>query len=317
MPSANWNLEWLNHNSQRHYPLTADSTKRDTTGSFLIPDDFIVGMDIPVSPAMDMETGRFFLRQLGYFASGFQLIIAYETNDSIVDVATALIPINTHVRNRVYNLGGIEPFDDLNGKVVIGRLESIQSQPSGLYTFTLETARIEPQAVRPMIRGISSIRVVTAAGSKSDRLYGDIELVAGANIQLGTVVTPTIKKIIISALSGEGTIEDCLCEGEAALLPCIKTVNGIGPTPDGNFSLRGDDCVTISPIDNGLKLEDVCAAPCCGCTELEEITRELERFNSQRASLELFVSTLGAGVRAFDVTVLGSRLGDRRCVDCE
>ena len=43
MPLSQWNLEFLNHNAQRSYPLTDESTKTDTTNSFTIPDDFIVG----------------------------------------------------------------------------------------------------------------------------------------------------------------------------------------------------------------------------------------------------------------------------------
>ena len=46
MPLSQWNLEFLNHNAQRSYPLTADATKQDLTGSFVIPDDFLVGLDL-------------------------------------------------------------------------------------------------------------------------------------------------------------------------------------------------------------------------------------------------------------------------------
>lgn len=317
MAGHNWNVEWLNHNSQRHYPLTAESTKTDTTGSFTIPDDFFVALDLPVSPAMDMESGRFFVRQLGYYASGFHVVVAYDTGTEVVDVAAAIIPTSSHTRDKIYNLGGIEPFDDVNGKIVIGRIDSITAQPSGLFTFTLETARIESQAIRPMLRGISSFRIVDAAGNAGDRVYGDVEFVAGSNMQLSTVLTSTENKIVFSALSGEGTIEACVCEGDSAQLPCIKTVNGIAPTPDGNINVLGDDCLTVTEIANGIQIIDSCSTPCCGCPELEAITLDLERFNSQRATLELFVSGLQAEVRAFDVTVLGARLGDRRCLTCE
>lgn len=317
MPLSQWNLEFLNHNAQRSYPLTADATKQDVTGSFTIPDDFLVGLDLPVSPAMDMETGRFFIRQLGLFASGVQLILAYDTGAEIYDVASALIPASGDLRNKVFALGGIDPYDDILGKVVVGRIDTIQLQPSGLFTFDLAGSRIEPQAVRPMIKGISSMRIANAAGTVSERLYGDIELVAGNNIQLSTVANNTETKIIISALSGEGTIEQCVCEGDAAEIPCIKTINGIRPTPDGNFNFIGDDCLNFASIANGLKLTDSCCQPCCGCDELESITRDLERFAGQRAALELFVNQLAAETATFDTTVLGARLGDRRCLTCE
>lgn len=317
MPLSQWNLEFLNHNAQRSYPLTDDSSKQDTTGSFTIPDDFLVGMDIPVSPAMDMETGRFLIRQIGLFASGIQIIVAYDNGSNLIDVGTALIPATGVPRNTVVALGGIEPFDDIIGKVVVGRLDTIREQPTGLFNFTIDDARIELQVVRPMIRAISSMKVANASGAVSERLYGDIELVAGSNIQLSTVATATETKIIISALDGEGTIEDCICEGEAADAPCIKTINGIGPTTDGNFNFVGDDCITFTGIQNGLKVTDSCCAPCCGCEELEAITRDLERFNAQRGALELFVNNLAAETATFGTTVLGARLGDRRCLTCE
>jgi hypothetical protein len=317
MPLSQWNLEFLNHNAQRSYPLTADATKIDTTGSFTIPDDFLVGLDIPVSTAMNMESGQFFIRQLGLFASGIQLIIAYDTGTSIIDVATGLIPTTSTVRNKVFVLGGIDPYDDIVGKVVIGRVDTIQLQPNGLFTFDLAGSHIEPQAVRPMIRSITSMRVSSANGSISDRMYGDIELVAGTNIQLSTVQTFTETKIVISALQGEGTIQECVCEGDAAEIPCIKTINGIRPETDGNFNFVGDDCLTFAGITNGLKLSDSCCAPCCGCDELEAITRDLVRFDSQRSALELFVNQLAAETATFDTTVLGARLGDRRCLTCE
>jgi hypothetical protein len=317
MPLSQWNLEFLNHNAQRSYPLTADATKTDITGSFVIPDDFIVGFDVPVSTAMDMQSGRFFIRQLGSFASGYQIIVAYDTGTEVVDVGTALVPATASSRNVVVALGGIDPFDDIVGKVVIGRTDTIVDQPTGLFEFDLDGARLEPQVIRPMIRSITAMRVSNAGGTSSDRLYGDIELVAGANIQLSTVSTSSETKIIISAISGEGTVEQCVCEGDAAALTCITRINGVSPTTDGNFNLTGDDCLTFTATDSGLQLTDSCCQPCCGCEELELITRDLERFNAQRGALELFVNELSAATATFNTTVLGARLGDRRCLTCE
>jgi hypothetical protein len=317
MPLSQWNLDFLNHNSQRSYPLTAEATKQDVTASFEIPDDFLVGLDLPVSPAMDMETGRFFIRQLGLFSSGIQLIISYDTGDSLIDVATGLISTTNPIRNKVFAINGIGAYTDISGKVIIGRVDTIQEQPSGLFSFTIEGTHIEPQAIRPMIKGISAMRISSGTGDTSQNLYGDIELVAGTNIQISTAINGSETKIIISALDGEGTIEKCVCAGEAVAIPCIKTINGIGPTTAGNFNFVGDDCISFAPVTNGLKVADSCCAPCCGCEELEAITRDLERFATQRNALELFVNQLAAETATFDTTVLGARLGDRRCLTCE
>ena len=37
MPLSQWNLEWLDHNSQRNYPLAEDATGFDETSSFQLP----------------------------------------------------------------------------------------------------------------------------------------------------------------------------------------------------------------------------------------------------------------------------------------
>ena len=318
MPLSQWNLEFLNHNAQRSYPLAAEATKQDTTESFTLPDDFIVSLDIPVSTAMDMQSDRFFIRQVGLFASGIQVIISHQdSSGSVVDVAAGLVPENASLRNTTVVLGGIAPFDDTVGKMTIGRLDTIRANPTGLFNFDLEDTRIEPQAVRPMIRGITSFRVSDGFGTESERLYGDIELIAGRNIELQTVNSSTETKIVISAISGEGTVEECVCSGDAAEIPCIKTINGIGPTPTGNFNFVGDNCISFSGLTNGLKVEDSCCAPCCGCEELETITRALENLNLQRNELEVFINEIAATAATFHATVLGSRVGDRRCLACE
>ena len=316
MPAGNWNLEWLDHNAQRSYPLTANATKEDISGSFQLPDDFIVALDIAVPTAMPVVSSRFFIRQIGVFSSGVQLILSYADGVGTTDVATALIPVFGE-RNRVFGLSGISPYDDITGKIVIGRLDTIFKQPSGLFTFDIAGTAIEPQAIRPNIRGITSLRVTSASGNTSERLYGDIELVAGANFQFTVVDTADVTRIVFSAISGEGTVEDCVCAGAAADTRCIKTINGIPAGPDDNFNLYGDDCLTTQPVSHGLNFIDQCCAPCCGCEELEQITRALEQFATQREALTLFANQLAASVSATSTTILGSRLGDRRCLTCE
>ena len=317
MPLSQWNLEWLDHNSQRNYPLAEDATGCDMTGSVRLPEDFIVELDIPVHSAMDMDPAKFFIRQVVAAGTGYSIIVSYSGSSGVQDVASANIPKAAHTRWSTYALGGIEPFDDTVGKVTINKLTSIDDQPAGVWEFNVSGMRITPDAVRPIIQGVQSLKVQSGSGI-SQRLYGDVELVAGSNIQLTPVlVSDGVSKIIISALSGEGTIEPCVCEGSAEALSCIKTINGIQPTPTGDFNFIGDDCLEITEGTNSLKIEDVCCAPCCGCTELEAITQDLERFNQQKANLEFFVNDLQSSVTGMDMVVLGARLGDKSCITCE
>ena len=78
MPIGNWNLEWLNHNSQRSYPLTERATKTDTTGSIQLPDSFIVGLYFPIHVGLNVVTDRFYIKTLLLSPAGFTAGIGYD-----------------------------------------------------------------------------------------------------------------------------------------------------------------------------------------------------------------------------------------------
>lgn len=310
-----WNQEWLGVNSQRKYPLADDANGISDSGSFVIPDDFIVELDLAVQAGDDVTPGRFFLLNIGAYASGYSVIIGYQPADDSapVPVATALIARQLHTRNRMYALGGIAPFTDVVGKVVIGSLGSADAQAPGFHAFTLTSSRLDPDAIRPIIRGVSSITVINN-GQRSQPLYGDIELVAGSNCQLVPILVsgqpPTIQ---FNAIRGEGTVTDCVCVGDAASAPPITRINGTSPTGLGDFTLVGDDCLQITPITNGLQVTDKCSKPCCGCTDLEAITRDLERLRSEAATVSSFVGQVKSSVDTMNLLVLGARLGNQSC----
>lgn len=314
---GNWQVQWLNLNSQRRYPLADDATGLDDSGSFQLPDDFLVELDLAIHAGMDVDPARFFVHSVGAYATGYSIVIAYQpaTGDP-VDVATASVPRTNFARNKICPIGGIEPFQDAIGKVVIGRLENIDQQPPGIWTFTLETARLDPDAVRPLIRGISSIACVNG-DQVSVPLVGDIRLVAGGNMRISTILVagedPVIK---FSAVSGEGTIDNCVCEGESAPTDPIKRINGVLPTNGGDLTIVGSQCISVEPIPNGIRISDTCAAPCCGCKELERITTDLENFGSQAASVQAFTDRLLTEVQTMSLTVLGAKIGDAGCASC-
>lgn len=317
MPRGTWNLEWLNHNSQRAYPLAEDSTRVDTTGSFTLPDDFIVGLYIPVQGTMAVDPSLFFLRSLAIFSTGYNISIGYHNSGSDhTTVASVNIAKSTHVENNSYALVGINEFDDTVGKIVIGSTAAIEAVGEAQYLFDYDDGKLDSDAVRPMIRGISSI-VLRNGTEESERIYGDIELQAGTNIRLTPIILagedPTIR---IDAITGEGLIEDCVCEEEPLTGPGVRRINGVPPTTSGDFTLLGDDCLEIEPISHGLQLKDICSDPCCGCEELEAVVSDLERFGEAATTLRNFVNRLESEVAQFHAVVLGSRLNDRGCLEC-
>jgi len=316
MPLGNWNLQWLNHNSQRSYPIVdwADST--DETGTVKIPDNFILALYFPVHAGMAVEIEKFYIQSLGIFPTGFNIAIGYDggTNNRPL-VASVNVARSVHAEYRSYALAGSDDFDDSVGKIVIGRLDEIDLLPPGVYNFEPAATALDTDAIRPMIRGISSLVVVNGS-DRSAPIVGDIELVAGDNMRIvANQISGFAPQIVFSAIAGEGLNEECACEEEGDG-PCIRFINGIPPLPDGNFRIVGNKCLEVAPIENGLQLSDLCSEPCCGCEELEALTRQIDRFADGVLTLQNFASDLGSEVTQMSQVVLGSRLSDQGCVEC-
>jgi hypothetical protein len=316
MAVGNWNLQFLNHNSQRAYPLTERATKTDTTGTIRIPDSFIVGMNLPIHAGLEIEPAKFYIKTLLLAPTGFNITISYDNGqgESNPDVAAAIIARSAFAPNRAFALAGVDEFVDTIGEVVIGRLDEIDALPPGLYTFAPEAGALETDPVRPMIRGIPRLRVASGAEISED-IYGDVTLVAGANMRIVVENSPTADpRITFSAISGENLNKDCACQtpqtGE-----CIRCINGVC-SDDGTFTLNPGECVDITAASGGLSFADICAQPCCGCAELDALAEQVDRFSDGVNTLQNFTSRLSAEVTQMSLVVLGSRLGDTGCSTC-
>ncbi len=305
MGFKNWNIDWLSHNGQRRYPLAAEATAQDVTDTFSLPDDFLTELYLPVHAGLAVLPGRFFVRQIGVYAAGYAVIIGYDDGDTVVSAASAVIARETHVKNTAYALGGLGDFADTVGRVVIGSLGNIDLQPPGLWNFALEDTRLETDCVRPIIRGISSIRVRNGS-ALSDPLYGDIVLSAGTNQRLDVVQEEgEDPAIVFNAIEGAGLNALCGCLDDDDTPP-IRTIDGVPPTVSGDFTLLGSDCLEISAVQNGLRILDRCSQPCCGDPELKTITQALEALRIQTSTLEQFLVSLESRVTQMDLAVLGT-----------
>ncbi len=294
-------------------PAVRGGHHTDESGSFKVPNSLILSLYLPVHAGLDVQPEKFFLRSLAVFAIGLNVSIGYD--DGTVDppiVATAVIPLSTHTEYKSYAMAGTGDFDDTVGRIVIGDPASLATLPPGQYLFTPAAGRLDTDVVRPVIRGVSSITLVNGS-ERSGRLYGDLELVAGPNMRITPITVGGRQQIRFDAIEGEGLNDECVCEGDTDA-PCIKTINGIAPTPAGDFTLLGSNCIEITGITTGLKYTDTCSDPCCGCAELEAVTRDLEKFGEAATTLNNFITRLEGQVTAMSLTVLGSRLNDRGCV---
>ena len=233
----NWNLEWLNHNSNRDYPLTVEASATSVDGDFRLPRDFIVAMYFSLNAAHNVDPARFTLKTVIVSSAGVTLVIGYQTEDEILTVATAMIPRDSHVQHQAYRLGGIGNYADLDGWVVIGKFDNMDLQPVGEWGFDIDGGRLELDVVRPQIRGVTRIRAQNG-NDLSDPITGDIILRAGRNMRITPVVVAgQDPAFVFDAIDGEGLNEECICEGDIEKGPAIRSINR-----RGGARKRGEIC---------------------------------------------------------------------------
>lgn len=299
-----WNQDWLNENSQRKYPLSQTALVTDTSGSFVIPDDFIVDMVFPVHADPTIDPTLFHVAGIGIFGQGVTIAIGYN-GDVIANVS---IDQATFKANSVYAVQGTGAFFDTVGRIVIGFLDTIL-ESAGSFLFDVANGRFEPAVIRPDIRGVSAIYIQNGT-DVSAPIQNDVVLQAGRNFQLTLVngVGSEPNRITMNAIDGAGLNQDCGCS-ENNTLPCIQTINGIPGDNANNFTILDDPCIVLNDIANGLQIVDNCSKPCCGCNELDVVTAAAQTLAAQIFALENFASQLQASIDTLSTNLVSSKTG--------
>jgi hypothetical protein len=313
MPIDLWNVEWQDANAQRAFPLAADATQIDITGTFQLPTSFILDAYLPVHAGLSVSVGDFHVMTIQSFTAGWTVVIGYTPSGTgtPLTVASAMIARISHKPGNTYALGGIGDFADCIGRITIGHTDDIDNQPQGLFSFDLAAGRLETDAIRPMIRYLSSIQVLNG-NDLSNRIYGDVVFQAGTNMDINLIQVADADPILVfNASEGAGLDQTCDCTINTG--SPIQTINGIPPDSAGNFNLTSVDCIDFVGITNGLALIDNCSTPCCGSNELDVLLTTLNALQTQMNTLANFVSQLQGSVDLMNTAVLGSRLGDRGC----
>ena len=220
------------------------------------------------------------------------LSLTFSDQDSI-KIGEVTVNLSYHVQNSAYYLSASNAtYEDAVSKVVIGDLSTLANDlPTGIFLFDMSVAEFEARTVRPDIRGVRALQLLQGA-ALSNKIFGDVKLVAGSNIRLRYVpvdivqsgVTKRYPGIRIDALVADGLNEECVCDTLVKKLDCIQTINNVGPDPQGNINIVGDECIQIpSPgeQDSGfILITDNCSKPCCGCAELEYLTANIKLLES-------------------------------------
>lgn len=302
MPSI-WQVEWLNANAQRRYPLRDDATTRDVSDTISIPNSLIVEFLWPVHADSGFDPTGFYVYGLSVFGAGVVIEIGY--GGAII--GSVSIDTSTFERNSTFSIQGLGDFSDTVGTIIIGSLDETLKL-GGTFTFAGNPASgFLPRCVPAAPKGVSAVYLKNG-DDLSPALTGDLVLEAGRNFAIsfvqraGTALDPHV--ISLNAIDGAGLNTPCDCT-EANDLPCIKTIDGIAPDPDTlDFALDESDCIKLNAIANGLQIVDSCAKPCCGCQELDIIKQTLERVVGQVNAMDQLSARLESQILNMQINVV-------------
>lgn len=285
--------EWLNSNSTRNYPIVENLDRKDKTGSVILPNDFLVAAQVNIS--RDEAEGSFFVKEIGSFSSSCYVTIGYSHTVSgstvIEEISKITIDYSVHTPYQYYPFVGEQENSHIVGSLCIGSIASLQKEISGRVDFLPDATLFEPNCIFVSIPALKAVSVYS--GGSLIYIADDVlRLKAGENIRL--TYEDDTKAIRIDAINGLNlrTADDC--ENNPFSIPgCIKKINGIGPDENGNFVVRGSECITVQDDagSHSISLIDLCSQSCCGCSQLEVLTSSLEQLSLQELSLRTMIET--------------------------
>ena len=298
-----WNLQWLNHNSQRSYPICDWASKKcNISDDIELPNNFLLAINFAISTALTVNIDQFYISAIAISTHGVTVNIGYKDVSDVV--AVSHLPLSDE-EVVVGALTGINDFADTVGYIAINPQSCAFRFTPGYYTFDYEATALEPDCIRPMLRSVTSLRIQTS-GSYSERMYGDIVLVAGNNIALDIVSsTPERSVIRISAISSEEDMYTQKCgDIDNKEMQCITSINGVTADNMGNVTVNGVGCMEVGGSGNTLVLTDTCAEPCCGCAETNALEAQIERVVKGEVQLNEFINKLVDGVSKLETQIL-------------
>lgn len=265
-----YNIEWLNSNLQRAYPIRENSSLQSVEGPYL-PNYVLVDAIFCIAQGQVLEEAFYVTKVVFtgdyltlYFGSTFNL----ENPDStdLISLGYVTITVADAATYGSYRLSAAdEYYEDANCKIVVGELQRLSNDlDPGVYTFDWNSAALEPHIIRPSLRQVRALQTVNGS-DVSDYVRGHVKLISGNNIKLTAVGTDTIR---IDAIVSDGFAEACVCDGSFPLFGAIKSINGVYPDSAGNIRLVPGDCIQIEEGSSVLVIRDSCSVPCCGCDEL-------------------------------------------------
>ena len=291
------NIEWLNQNLLRAYPLREDA---DFTP--LLPSGArATGLRLPTCLVTDFSFTVAFddadgsvpeLTGVTHAADGF----SFELSLGGTVLATRSATISGHKVNQVYPLVGQGDNADCGGWLVLGDLErAAEELPEGVYRFAPGQLPFEVSTLRMAPRGVRSITAVGKYGLRTYApLYGNVRIIAGQDMTVRNDSANNAIWLQAESKTGYERTEPCDCGAESTRR--VRLINGMAAEEVQIVGASGCMSVTDDTSRHLVKIADTCSTPCCGCAELNFVESAIATINKSLATLNGYAEALRARV---------------------
>lgn len=325
-------LEFFNENTHRNYPLSEEVSGASSTGNTSLPTSFLVDLDIlcptfmdgqsaitesDSETALDLIRSRFSIATISWSADHLVVEVAYTpigSSEQIIFGRSDDIPVTQPTGDTYYkyNITPIlqEPTTAVQRALsqAVGTLYVCTTSAltiTGSYTFTLATARLHetcihmygtPESAGQNGSGLASI-ILRSNDGEETVISDDFVLRAADGVAIEATVengTPVI------TISPADSIEELTQKLLEELGTPIQSISGISekvtPGLDGNITLVGNDCVSITPAAHGLSISNPCSKPCCDDADTQAVTNALNALEEAKTRLESYYQALATNI---------------------
>lgn len=288
------NVEWLNQNMLRAYPVREDA---DVTPD--LPDGTVArGIRLPTCLIADFSFTVPFdavsgdipcLTGVSHAGDGFSLEISL--GGSVLTTVTA--EISKHAINGSYPLVGSGEYADCGGWIVLGDVARAADElPEGSYRFRPGQVPFEVSTLHMAPRGVRSITAVGKYGLKTYApLFGNVRLIAGSDMTIRADAPNNALWLDAESGTGYERTDKCTC-GQSEGGRVVRRINGMDVA---DVVIVGDGaCLTVSQQNTPptVMIRDTCSTPCCGCSELNFVESAVATINRSIAVLNGYAEKL-------------------------
>jgi len=274
------NLDYLNLNSVRNYPIKDGLGRVSDDGLFTIPNSLIVDLSLC---ATGNDSPDLYISRINCNSSS--LLIEISANGiGVFGTFQTTLPLSDYNTDLSMNSG--VAFPTSTGMITIGSADDLADLPSGDFTFSINNTELLMKVYGPGNTGISWMSFSDAKGNNAV-LSGYIQMQGNSNIQFRN------QSGVIYMDAGEnlGLNKNC-----GAIPQPVRFINGISPDSNGNFTLIPQSCVTIDTAQYGLVISDSCGQPCLGCAAIDTLTTQVNGLESSILGIKNFTTTLQAAI---------------------